>query len=136
DAYISRLLQRVGVVAELRVNRMRLDGGVPALDFPYSDRRCPQLANCKSNHVALLSQDEDLIVYIGDGASDFEAAAYADMVFARGPLEGWCQEHNITFRRFYSFTTVREVLSALLDQRKLKAGKRARALRQQLWSTG
>ncbi|MFZ1729947.1 MAG: MtnX-like HAD-IB family phosphatase [Bacteroidota bacterium] len=136
DAYITRLLHRAGVEVEMRANRMRLGEGPPAVDFPYSDRRCPQVAHCKSNHVALLSQDEDLIVYIGDGSSDFEAAAYADMVFARGPLEGWCQEHNITFRRFYSFTTVRDILSALLDQKKLRPGKQARVLRRQLWSTG
>jgi HAD superfamily phosphoserine phosphatase-like hydrolase len=136
DAYITRLLRRAGIEVELRANTMRLNNGVPELDFPYSDLRCPQLANCKSNHVALLSQDEDLVIYVGDGYSDFEAASYADLVFARGPLEGWCQEHNITFRRFYSLTTVLEVLSALIDQRKLRPGKRARVLRQQLWSTG
>jgi hypothetical protein len=33
--------------------------------------------NCKANHVALLSRDEDLVVYAGDGRSDFDAAAMA-----------------------------------------------------------
>lgn len=136
DAYIEPLLARVGVRAELRVNRMRLGNGAPELEFPYADPRCPQLANCKSNHVALLSRDGDLIVYVGDGSSDFEAASYADLVFARGALETWCQEHNITFRRFYSFTTVREVLSDLIERNKLRQRKRAQVLRSQLWSTG
>ncbi|MBE0644236.1 MAG: MtnX-like HAD-IB family phosphatase [Bacteroidetes bacterium] len=136
DAYIERLLRRAAVEVEVKANRMRLGEGAPELDFPYTDRRCPQLAHCKSNHVALLSQDEDLVIYVGDGSSDFEAAGFADMVFARGPLENWCQEHNITFRRFYSFTTVRDILSALIDQRKLRPKKRAQVLRRQLWSTG
>ncbi len=136
DAYIDRLLRRVGVRVETRINRMRLGSGSPDLEFPYSDPRCPQLANCKSNHVALLSRDEDLIVYVGDGSSDFEAASYADMVFARGALESWCQQHNITFRRFYSFTTVRDVLADLVERKKLRPGKRAQVLRRQLWLTG
>ncbi len=136
DAYIDPLLRRAGVEVDVIANRMRLDGGAPEVEFPFTDPRCPQIGNCKSNHVALLSQDEDLVIYIGDGASDFEAAGYADLVFARGPLEGWCQEHNITFRRFYSFTTVRDVLSALIEQRKLRPRKRAQVLRSQLWSTG
>jgi 2-hydroxy-3-keto-5-methylthiopentenyl-1-phosphate phosphatase len=136
DAYVERLLARAGVRAEMRVNRMRLGNGAPELEFPYADPRCPQLGNCKSNHVALLARDEDLIVYIGDGSSDFEAASYADLVFARGALETWCQEHNITFRRFYSFTTVREVLADLIERNKLRQRKRAQVLRSQLWSAG
>ncbi len=136
DAYIERLLHRGGVDVEVKANRMRLNGGAPELDFPYTDPRCPRIGNCKSNHVALLSQDDDLIVYIGDGSSDFEAAGFADLVFARGSLEAWCQEHNITFRRFYTFNTVRDILSDLIAARKLRPRKRAQVLRSQLWSTG
>lgn len=136
DAYIAPLLRRAGADVEFLANRLRLTEGPPVPEFPYADARCPQLANCKSNHLLLRSQDEDIVVYIGDGTSDYEAASFADVVFARGALESWCQEHNISFRRFYSFSTVQDVLFMLIEQQKLQPRKRARVQRQQLWSTG
>jgi 2-hydroxy-3-keto-5-methylthiopentenyl-1-phosphate phosphatase len=136
DAYIEPLLRRAGADVEFLANRLRLTEESPVPEFPYADVRCPQLANCKSNHLLLRSQDEDIVVYIGDGTSDYEAAAFADVVFARGALETWCQEQNISFRRFYSFTTVQDVLFILIEQHKLHPRKRARVHRQQLWSTG
>ena len=136
DRYIDILLDSAGVDIPYVSNRMHLTDSHPVMEFPYFDPRCPQIANCKSNHVALTAQDDDTIVYIGDGTSDFEAAQYADMVFARGALERYCQEQNITFRRFYSFTTVREVLSHMISQNALRRRKRAEVRRRSLWSGG
>jgi 2-hydroxy-3-keto-5-methylthiopentenyl-1-phosphate phosphatase len=136
DLYIDNLLAKAGVVVPYASNKMHLSSASPRMEFPFADARCPALGNCKSNHVALRSRDDDVIVYIGDGASDFEAAQYADLVFARGDLETYCQEQNISFRRFSTFTTVREVLSLLISQRKLRKRKHAEILRRQLWASG
>jgi len=136
DQYIDILLSRAGVQVPFLSNILELGDASPAMRFPHADPRCTALGNCKSNHVALRSQDDDLIIYIGDGSSDFEAAQYADLVFARGSLETWCQEQNITFRRFYNFTTVRDVLSHLISQNRLRRRKRAEVLRRQLWARG
>ena len=136
DLYIDILMERAGIEFPYLSNTMRLTGGAPLMDFPYFDSRCPDVAHCKSNQVALRSQEDDLIVYIGDGTSDFEAAGYADMVFARRSLETYCQEQNITFRRFYNFTTVREILSLMVSQNALRHRKRAKVRRRQLWAGG
>ena len=158
DAYIVPLLRKAGILAsdgsaarvetdedvtgehaiavEVRANRLRFTDGSPVPEFPYHDPSCPALANCKRNHMLLDAQDEDLLVYVGDGRSDFDAASYADMVFARGSLEGWCQEQNISFRRFYSFVTVHDVLSTMIEQGTLRPRRHARVLRQQIWMTG
>lgn len=136
DAYIEPLLRRAGVTVSFRANRLRLGATAPVPEFPYQDTRCPELANCKRTHLLLEAQDEDIVVYVGDGRSDFEAAALADVVFARGELERWCQEQNISFRRFYSFATVQDVLFMMIEQRLLRPRKRARVLRQQHWATG
>lgn len=136
DRYIDILLNKAGLSMPHLSNRMHLTPTSPDMEYPHFDPRCPSIANCKSNHVALRAQDDDLIVYIGDGASDFEAAQYADMVFARGALEQYCQEQNITFRRFYHFTTVREVLSLMISQNTLRRRKRAELRRRGLWSGG
>ncbi|HOJ02980.1 MAG TPA: MtnX-like HAD-IB family phosphatase [Bacteroidota bacterium] len=136
DAYIEPLLLRAGVRVALRCNEMRFDGDEVVLHFPHADERCRETANCKSNHVALLSRDEDRVVYIGDGRSDFAAAEYADLVFARGRLEPWCQERNITFRRFENFRDVLHVLSGMIATHRLRRRAHAGLLRKQLWSTG
>ncbi|MCB2206551.1 HAD-IB family phosphatase [bacterium] len=136
DAYIEPLMERVGLDLPLLANELRIEGNKVEMRFPHFDPRCPEIANCKSNHVALLAQDEDLIIYIGDGSSDFDAAMYADLVFARGELEQFCQEQNVTFRRFYNFTTVREQLSLMLHQHNLRKRERAAVRRRQLWSMG
>ncbi|MDT8325614.1 MAG: MtnX-like HAD-IB family phosphatase [Bacteroidota bacterium] len=136
DAYILPLLEAAGVDVPVLCNRLEIREGRARMYFPYFDRRCPEIAHCKSNHVALLSRDEDVIVYVGDGSSDFEAAQYADLVFARGTLERYCQEQNITFHRFYTFAAMRDQLANMLHQNTLRRRKRAELRRQQLWSAG
>jgi HAD superfamily phosphoserine phosphatase-like hydrolase len=136
DAYIDPLLRRAGVSVPHRANHLVLGDTAPIPEFPYQDASCPELANCKRTHLLLETQDEDIVVYVGDGRSDFEAATLADVVFARGALERWCQEQNISFRRFYSFTTVQDVLFMMIEQHRLRPRKHARVLRQQLWATG
>lgn len=136
DAYIKPLLAAAGVDVPVLCNRFEIRDGRARMHYPYYDPRCPDIAHCKSNHVALLARDEDVIVYVGDGSSDFEAAQYADMVFARGALETYCQEQNITFRRLYTFAAMRDQLDTMLQQKSLRKRKRAEVLRQQLWSSG
>jgi len=136
DAYIEPLFAAAGVDVPVLCNRLELRDGRAHMHFPYYDPRCPDIAHCKSNHVALLARDEDIIVYVGDGRSDFEAAQYADMVFARGALETYCQEQNITFRRLYTFSAMRDQLDTMLQQKTLRKRRRAEVLRQQLWSRG
>jgi 2-hydroxy-3-keto-5-methylthiopentenyl-1-phosphate phosphatase len=136
DAYIDPMLARHGLRLPVCCNTLRFEQGSVSMDFPFSDERCPRTANCKANHVALLSRDEDIVVYAGDGRSDFEAAAMADLVFARGVLETHCQKENITFRRFSTFNDVRIILSGLISQSKLRRRKHAELMRRQLWSSG
>jgi 2-hydroxy-3-keto-5-methylthiopentenyl-1-phosphate phosphatase len=137
DLYINPLLEREGLSLPLRCNGMTLtDDGRMRLHFPWAHERCLQSANCKAHHVALLSRDEDRIVYIGDGRSDFEAATLADMVFAKKALETWCQQENITFRRFTDFNDIHNALSTLIRQGRLRRRKRAEILRRQLWMSG
>ena len=38
-----------------------------------------------------------MIVYVGDGYSDRCPVQYADIVFAKGDLQTYCQEQNISY---------------------------------------
>lgn len=137
DAYIEPLLARAGLAVPYVANAFRITAdGKPKVAFPHRYPDCTCSANCKRNHVLLNSADEDYIVYVGDGRSDFCPARYSDLVFARGTLETYCQEDNISFRRFDSFDDVRNVIETLTAKKRLRKPKRAELLRKSVWMSG
>ncbi len=54
--------------------------------FPYDNPFCPSCAHCKKIHLTRDQHVNKLIVYIGDGRSDFCPAEIADIVFAKDCL--------------------------------------------------
>ncbi|HLB00119.1 MAG TPA: MtnX-like HAD-IB family phosphatase [Bacteroidota bacterium] len=119
DAYIDGILRRHGLSdVEFRANRMEIRPA-PAADtvsfvpsFPYTDEVCDRCASCKRNHMLTMSADDDIIVYIGEGYSDRCPAQYADVVFAKDDLLGWCRANSIPCHEYASF---REI-SARIDR--------------------
>jgi len=137
DVYIERILTSAQLDIPYRANTMVVrEAGTCSVDFPYSFPDCTCSANCKRNHLLLNSGDADYIVYIGDGISDFCPAQYADIVFAKGALETFCQQQNITFKRYTGFDDVRRALEEMSAKRKLKQPLRARLLRNAVWMSG
>ena len=53
-------------------------------------------------------------MYIGDGRSDREAAAEADLVFAKNELADYCQENGIKALKFNNFA---DICSQILNER-------------------
>ena len=123
DAYVARILARAGL-DELPwfANRAEfvVTGGRSVLRpaFPWRDAECEQCGNCKRNHMITRSADEDVLVYIGDGISDRCPVRYADIVFARRSLIGYCQEQNITYHTFRDFADVRARVEPLLKRKR------------------
>ncbi len=54
--------------------------------FPYDNPFCPSCAHCKKIHLTRDKHENKLIVYIGDGRSDFCPAEVSDIVFAKDGL--------------------------------------------------
>ena len=54
--------------------------------FPYDNPFCPSCAHCKKIHLTRDQHINKLIVYIGDGRSDFCPAEISDVVFAKDCL--------------------------------------------------
>ena len=54
--------------------------------FPYDNPFCPSCAHCKKIHLTRDQHVNKLIVYIGDGRSDFCPAEVSDIVFAKDKL--------------------------------------------------
>lgn len=117
DSYIAPVLERevLGHLPRFS-NRMQFhpDGSVTP-EFPFTNGDCPRCANCKRNHLLTRSSDRQVIVYIGDGVSDRCPVQFADVVFAKGPLVGYCESENITFHRFNDFSDVLERFRTMVE---------------------
>ncbi len=129
DVYLEEILRQHGFVpggdhargVQYFANHLEFaEGGRIVPSFPYEDAECEVCANCKRNHILSLSGDDDVIVYIGDGHSDFCAVEYADIVFAKRALIGHCQSKNISFYEFETFRDVIDRLEKLLSQKRIR----------------
>lgn len=116
DNYITRILAKQGfgdlpVIANHVVfeneNRIRPE-------FPYYGLGCPNCANCKGYHIEN-SNNNELIVYIGDGLSDRCGVEKSDIVFAKDDLKTFCIENKIDFYEFENFEDILMTLKKLVS---------------------
>ena len=119
EQVIRYLLEREGIAVDsVWASRLvRRRGGRLALDFSHATghTRCGA-ALCKCE---LLPQRPGAPVraLIGDGRSDFCAAQWADLVFARDTLLDHCTAERIRCIPFESFDRVQAVLEEILTPR-------------------
>ena len=86
------------------------DDGSLTLITPYEDDECKDCGNCKKNIVESFIEKEDFVIYIGDGESDYCAAQYANLRFARGPLAKHLERKHLEFVLFEDFFDVLEII--------------------------
>ncbi len=138
DFYVERLLAKhrlshIPFFAN-HADFVRKDGKTTLVpSFPYRDEHCDQCGNCKRNHLATLSADDDRIVYVGDGISDRCAVRYADLVFAKRSLIGYCQEQNISYFAYEDFEEVRRRMEEILMKKRIKVRREAAMARRDLF---
>jgi 2-hydroxy-3-keto-5-methylthiopentenyl-1-phosphate phosphatase len=141
DLYVEQILHNNGF-GELPffANHGTLvpEGGRTRLDvaFPWTDAECTLCGNCKRNHMLTLSGDDDVVIYIGDGMSDRCPVQFADVVFAKGSLIGFCQERNITYQEFRNFDDVRARLELLLGKKRIRKRREASMARRDVYLQG
>jgi 2,3-diketo-5-methylthio-1-phosphopentane phosphatase len=140
DLYIGTILARHGLSQVSRFSNT-LHTDAPAADssfsfaiaFPHDDAECDRCACCKRNIMVSQAGEDHVICYIGDGFSDTCAVQYADVVFARGELQTFCQKENISYFHYSSFHDVRRKLQELLSRTGLRKRKRAELRRRDLF---
>lgn len=132
DMYITPLLRRTSASdVPCYTNRLRWgaadDHGcaIPVLEFPFSNAECDRCACCKRNIMLGASSDDDVIVYAGDGYSDRCPVEYADVVFAKGALQAWCQKQNISYYPYGDLHDVRRRMEELTQCRTVRRRPRA-----------
>jgi len=139
DFYIREILAEHGLADTAFVsNRLTMaasgDGRTAHVraEFPHDDAECDRCACCKRNVMLSRTPDEDVIVYVGDGFSDQCAVQYADVVFAKGELQTFCRERNISYYPYVTLEDVRRRLSQLEGTRRAPRPRRAQLLRRGL----
>jgi 2-hydroxy-3-keto-5-methylthiopentenyl-1-phosphate phosphatase len=63
--------------------------------FPYDNPFCLKCAHCKKIHLTKDKTENKLIVYVGDGRSDFCPAKVSDIVFAKDSLLRFMTKENL-----------------------------------------
>lgn len=120
DYYISRILAANGIEnIPFFANTARLLNGRLILEFPHTDAECSRCACCKRNIMLTRSGDDDIIVYVGEGYSDRCPVRYADVVFAKGELQAFCQQENISYFLYDSFRDIVARLRQLLKKKRI-----------------
>ncbi len=99
-------------------------------EFTYASESCNCLsASCKRNIILTKSEPDAILVYIGDGASDYCPAQYCDLIFAKKNLAKFCNENKIPHHPFKDFHTIYLILKNLITKNKIKPRNQARILR-------
>ncbi len=124
DYYINRMLKNNGIEnVPLFSNRLELDPvhGTSLVrlqpSFPFTDEVCDRCANCKRNHMLTVSAEDDILVYIGEGYSDRCPARFADIIFAKDELLQYCNQENISYYEYKTFTNVQDRLKSLIEKK-------------------
>ncbi|MBK9247059.1 MAG: MtnX-like HAD-IB family phosphatase [Ignavibacteria bacterium] len=98
--------------------------------FPNASENCNCFcASCKRNSMLATAQTEACYVYIGDGLSDTCAASHADVIFAKGALAAFCNEHRIPHYTFHTFFDVLRIFKKIVMNNQIKHRRQAELLR-------
>lgn len=130
DVYIQEILKKYALefLPKLPVHCNKLiktnSGFKPVFYDPNESCSCTT-ASCKRNVVLNNSSDEDILVYIGDGMTDFCAAEHCDIVFAKSKLANYCRENKIPYYPFRTFFDIHRILQTIIQNKKLKKRNQA-----------
>lgn len=80
-------------------------------EFTFANENCGfHSAVCKRNVIINNTNDEDIVVYVGDGFSDYQASEVSDIIFAKNHLAKYCAEHRIPHHNWKTFFDVKRIL--------------------------
>jgi 2-hydroxy-3-keto-5-methylthiopentenyl-1-phosphate phosphatase len=117
-------------------NELRFQDGIFTPFFPGRDESCTCFcASCKRNSVLRNIPAEAIVIYIGDGYSDFCAAEHADIIFAKKTLAAYCNKNHFPHYPYASFSDVQAIVQGLLERRRLRPRHQAVLRRKEAFET-
>lgn len=129
DLYILPILKKLGLShLDVFCNELRHDGERFYPYFTRASESCNCLsASCKRNVVINLSSESDIIVYIGDGYSDFCGAEHSDIIFAKKHLANYCNNNKLPHYPFSTFFDIKKIFAdVILNKKKFKKRNQAK----------
>lgn len=89
--------------------------------FTYSAESCSCMcASCKRNAILNEAGPDDIIIYIGDGYSDFCTAEHSDIIFAKKHLAAYLTKNRIPHYPFSNFFDIIRILKNVVTKKSLK----------------
>ncbi len=85
--------------------------------FPWFSNETPLYNTSKSSIIKQYRDNGYKVVFIGDGVTDFQAAEFADTVFAKDELLGYCKKQNVKCYEYYSINDLVEKLDSSILKR-------------------
>jgi 2-hydroxy-3-keto-5-methylthiopentenyl-1-phosphate phosphatase len=76
---------------------------------------CKWCGCCKASVVKQLKEEGWLVIYIGDGSSDYYGSGFADWIFARASLARYLTEEGTAFYPFETFHDILDILRPAWD---------------------
>ena len=111
-------------------NKLLKNGAKYIPQFTYANENCQCMsAVCKRNVILSSTPDDSIVIYVGDGFSDFCAADVSDIIFAKNALAKYCSEKRLPHYNYKSFFDIVQILSKLLNQSQLRQRYQAHLLR-------
>jgi 2,3-diketo-5-methylthio-1-phosphopentane phosphatase len=122
DRFIRRILTRHGL-GDLPVVSNQLAGqpGARTLRQPHRRAGCAAAAGVCKCEVASVRSQARLIVYVGDGRSDFCVSQRADILFAKDALADYASGRGQAHHVFETFHDITATLAPLLEARRAAA---------------
>lgn len=131
ESYIKPILERENL-AYLPVisNKLIFNSEQITPIFPGASESCKCFcASCKRNFVLGNASEDEIIVFIGDGYSDYCAAEHSDIIFAKRFLAKYCNDNKIPHYPFNTFFDVKRLLINAIEKGKLKKRNQAEVKR-------
>lgn len=125
DYFIKRILRRHGA-GDLPVVSNKLGGrpGARRLSQPHRREGCAAgsgVCKCDATGRRLTAAPRPMLVYVGDGRSDFCVSGRADLLFAKDDLAAYAAGRGQAHHLFNSFHDVVAVLAPMVEARRVAA---------------
>jgi 2,3-diketo-5-methylthio-1-phosphopentane phosphatase len=128
DFYIQATLDKFGITDIPYFGNQLVktnDHYEPVFVYANESCQCENVGSCKRNIALSRLADDEVLVYIGDGYSDFCMVEYSDIIFAKSILSRYCNEKRIPHYNFKTFLEIINVLKKLLREKKIKPRRQA-----------
>lgn len=137
DTYINPIIQSLELnQITIFCNTLIFENNNVIPIFPNASESCTCLcASCKRNTILSKIPENAVIVFIGDGFSDYCAAEHSDIIFAKDKLAAYCNENKIPHYPFSTFSDVQRILSDIILRKKYKTRNQAYLLRKKAFET-